>query len=409
MLIKMVSLCYIFLFLYLFDAIFFCINAQPDTTNRLLRNPGLNTENRVNIPNPNRLRFPKDEPNEVELKAERKNVQLGESISLNAELKFENPRAVYNFYLVNSNWKYTYEYNSIVFNQFDSTGFYLFGVEVRVPGINRLLTDTLIIEVDSIDIDVYPTEVQMGKEVNFRISFNSIAENIQFRFIYGNSIPPGDWNGLKSSYIYESPGLYTVYAEVGRFDGNYLYDSYQSRKKIVKVYNPYEVSLISDKPNTSIGDEITFTAKTNTDRKDVKYLFLIEGAPYTRSASQPSVKYKFSKPATYTVTVQLLTTNNQLLATTFTTIEILPEGSLPKWLIYLIIVLGIVSVGTASYKWFYKPKVILYPKIDPGRQRFTDDKNFAFNLEFRKNFNFINSSYKIDLKKAKLIESMRRI
>jgi hypothetical protein len=221
---------------------------QDSNTNRVLFNPNLNRQPRENISNADDIISSPQERNEVQLEIRREKVQVGEEFHLTASLKFEDPSASYRFYLENSDWRTNFRtQNWNYLNQFDSAGIYIYGVEVKVARLNELLRDTIRIEVDSIDIDVHPTEIDIGEEVKFEVSFNSIAENTRFRFFYGNNIPPSDWKWLESSYIYESPGTYTVYAELGKFDGDDPYATYRSRKKIVKVNEPYEVGLTSDK------------------------------------------------------------------------------------------------------------------------------------------------------------------
>lgn len=413
---KIVCLCYIFLS--------FCnpltnvyLYAQQDSnTNRVLANPNINLNNQPieNISNTDGLIYVPQELNQVSLKASRDNVQVGEDIILSASLKFEDPSASYRFYLEDSEWRYNaLNEFSIIFSQFNSVGSYHFGVEVKVAGLNELLRDTIRIEVDSIDINVHPTEIDIGEEVKFEVSFNSFAENTRFRFFYGNNIPPSDWNWLESSYIYELPGTYTVYAELGKFDGDDPYATYQSRKKLVKVNEPYEIELTSDKSSAEVGEEITFTAYSNTDRRDVKYLFFLGRATLTGSPRQNSIKHIFNEPNNYTVRVQLLSASNQLLASASTTIEIFEpaplEDPFPDWLLYVLIGVGAALIGSASLKWYFKPNITLHPNIDPGRQSLSNDSDLSIELELRIKFELLNSKYHIDTQDEKLIISIRRV
>jgi hypothetical protein len=414
---KIISLHSIFI-LFIFPITKVFLFAQQDSSNnRVLINPNIRITDpsRLDLRNSESRTFPPQVQNRIQLKILRDKIQVGEEINLIASLTPPNPRANYRFYLENSNWTTGFMSQSQIYlNNLDSVGTYTYGVEVSFPQIirrlNNPLKDTIKIKVDSIDIDVHPTVVEIGEEVHLGVKYNTVAENVGCRFFfYGNNNPPGDWNGFKSNFRYESPGTYIVYAEIGKFDGEYVYASYQTRKKIVKIINPTNVTISINKDNPLVGEDVIFTARSNTERNDVKYIFYLLGDRLTGNQGQNSVRHIFNEVGNYTVRVELLTLNNQMLASASKNFEIYPEGSFPNWLIYVLIVLGLVSLGTATLKWYFKPAITLHPKLDFGKQVLSSDKKFSIDLEFKLKFNLPNSKYQIKTKDSKFVESIRRI
>ena len=353
----------------------------------------------------------------VQLSASRYKVQMGEVINLIASLTPQIPGATYRFYLENSNWTTGFlNQNQIYLTNLNTAGTYIYGVEVRflpqtMTHVSKplILNDTIKIQVDSIDIDVHPELVEVGNKVSFDVGFNTIAENVKCRFFYGKNIQQSEWNGFKSNFIYKSPGIYVVHAEVGMFDGDHLYASYQTREKIVRVAVPPNITISINKTNPQVGEDIIFTAFSNIQRRDIKYIFYLGKEKLVGNQGRNSIKYIFNKAGNYTVRVELLTLNNQLLADAFKNIEVYIGNSFPNWLLYVLIALGLILLATAVLKWFFKPSINLYPKSDLGKQSLSNDKMLSVDLEFRLKFDLHDTRYQVSTKGSKIIESIRRI
>ena len=258
--------------------------------------------------------IPQNQP-QVSLTADRVDIQQWERISFKATLNYDDPRPSYIFYINN-------EQNTIgVFNnelrdyEFQETGSFI--IKVLVRSRNNLLTDSLRINVRKVGLSINPQEIFAGEKVSFKLGYQLPENYVKYRFHYGDN-SQSDWLSESiSTHVYERTGNYTVYCEIGKFDGDTPYDLIQSEVKQVKVnIKPtYEVSL-SAITYSHVDEIITFTANsiTNVPNSNFRYQFDFGDNTDTAPQAQKIVEHSYKKPGTYKSIVKLFSRKNELLA-----------------------------------------------------------------------------------------------
>ncbi len=392
------------------------LTAQTDSSSRRLRvNPETNTNpalrlERSNIDLP---QVPQEEPFQVRIEPDNPKIRLGEELLLTATINFDDIPTEYDFRWPQNVISAAYPDNNVLMiDGFTRTGTFLVSVNV-VMGYDpdRVISDRILIVVDSIDLEVNPVEVQVGQPVRLSTRFQSRDTNVRYRFFYGNNFPLSEWSfESESEFEYDRPGNYSVYAEIGKFDGDDPYSIFKTVTKGVIVKEQFAIKLEADKISTLVGEIIRFTAFPNTDRQDIFYEFIL-GETHLRPQREKSVEHSFNAPGNYTASVQLVTRRGEILAESSLLIKIVPplEESNNNWIIYPIILAVFVLLGYSSYKWFFAPKVTLLPKKDLGKQALKDFNDITVDFEIRLSHNLSDAKYETKLANKNLVSSFRRI
>jgi len=180
----------------------------------------------------------------------------------------------------------------------------------------KIIVKDLVIPEESVSLAVTPVEVLTNEEVKFKLHIQAEYGNLRYRFYYGAGLPPSPWLEIpESSYRYEQPDIYKVYAEVGRFDGDSVYPLVRSNPKQVKV-NPYYKVNLSAKKSVQVDEIITFTALTSTNAKNNNFRYIFNFGDNTETTSQPEkvIDHSYTKTGTYNASVNLITSAGLLLA-----------------------------------------------------------------------------------------------
>ena len=125
-------------------------------------------------------------------------------------------------------------------------------------------------------------------------------------------------NGLRfneSDYIYERPGVYRVYGEIGRFDGETVYTIMEMESRQVNIKPKYSIQL-STETQTIVDKPLTFKAvvETNDENPVLRYNFDFGDLTQTVTSSGNEVKHSYSKEGTYRARVSLYSRQGELLA-----------------------------------------------------------------------------------------------
>ena len=400
----------------LFTVPLFFIAVQPVTaqidTNRLRNNRVLNPD--ISFRNNNLTNTPQQDSSaftyRIKLKPDRTDVQVGEELALLAEINFDDVPVQFNFYW-NKNLLNAYsEGNVLNIAEIRKTG----RIQVNVVATllldpNNTITDSIYINVDSIALDANPKIVPISENVTFKIPFRSKATNIRYRFYFGNDLTESEWDnkpGIQFQYL--KPGRYNAYAEVGMFDGNTPYTIYRTKSVRIIVNENIDIKLSADKTEANAGDKIYFSSITSANRRGYTYRYRIENTVYETSDPKKTVAHLFSGTGNYKAYVQLISANGKVLAESSLLITINSSSPFPEWLIYVLIVAGIISGGSLLKKWVFRPKISFHPVIDPGNQKLSGNNNLTVNIEIRINPDSPSAQYSISKTKNNFIKKIKR-
>ncbi len=281
------------------------------------------------------------------------------------------------------------------------------GKLLATSDILRIKVNNIAIPPGAVLLNVNPLEVNADEEVHFNLELQTEYQNLKYRFYYGEGIKPGDWLDIhESSYKYEKPDTYEVYAEVGRFDGDSVYSLVRSDTKQVKV-NPFIDVRISSETSAKVDEEITFKAKaiTNIANPDFKFLFDFGDLNRTEPQTESKAAHSYDKDGKYTVTVQLVNTQGEVVAISSTNIIIEEPVNI---LLYILLALGGLIGGSLTLKYLFKPKLKLQPKSDTGTQSVTKEKDTLIDLTIRMNPNVNEAELHLDTSNKKIIDKIRR-
>jgi len=183
--------------------------------------------------------------------------------------------------------------------------------EVVVINVNDL-----VLPQGSTSFIVEPLQTVTGESVSFRFVIRSDNKNLRYRFYYGQNIEPSRWLNInESEYIYERPGVYQVYGEAGRFDGETVYSILKSEPQQVKIKPKYSVQL-STETQTTVDMPLTFKAVVETNDENPVFRYKFDFGDLTQTALMPGdeVQHAYSKEGTYKARVMLYSRQGEPLA-----------------------------------------------------------------------------------------------
>jgi PKD repeat protein len=259
----------------------------------------------------------------VNLTADKYEIQQWEKVNIKASLNFNGINTSYRFLINNKQVTVGVNNNEIKNYEFKNTGTFTVKViarsnpnqEINIPP----LTDSITVKVTKVKLFVNPPkEIFTGETVTFKLGYKLPENYVKYRFHFGDNSQSEWLNESIATHVYEHNGNYRAYVEISKFDGATLYDVIQSEIKRlqVKLEPSYEISL-SAITNTTVDDNITFTATpiTNVSNPNFRFLFDFGDNSPIATLSQNKVKHSFSNPGTYYSSVKLLSNNDQVLAT----------------------------------------------------------------------------------------------
>ncbi len=183
--------------------------------------------------------------------------------------------------------------------------------EIVVINVNDL-----ILPQGSTSFVVDPLQSVTGEKISFRFAVQSDNKNLRYRFHYGKNIEPSQWLKInESDYIYERPGVYRVYGEIGRFDGETVYTILEMESRQVNIKPKYSIQL-STETQTIVDKPLTFKAvvETNDENPVLRYKFDFGDQTQTVTSAGNKVKHLYSKEGTYRARVSLYSRQGELLA-----------------------------------------------------------------------------------------------
>lgn len=183
--------------------------------------------------------------------------------------------------------------------------------EVVVINVNDL-----VLPQGSTSFVVDPLQTVTGESVSFRFVVQSDNKNLRYRFFYGRNLEPSQWLNInESEYVYKRPGVYRVYGEVGRFDGETIYSIMENESQQVNIKPKYFVQL-STETQTTVDKSITFKAvvETNDENSVLRYKFDFGDLTQTVPVPGNEVQHLYSNEGTYKARVRLYSRQGELLA-----------------------------------------------------------------------------------------------
>jgi len=183
--------------------------------------------------------------------------------------------------------------------------------EVVVINVNDL-----VLPQGSTSFVVDPLQTVTGESVSFKFVIQSDNKNLRYRFYYGRNIEPSRWLTInESEFIYEQSGVYRVYGEVGRFDGETVYSIMEMESQQVNIKPKYSVQL-STEAQTTVDKSIKFKAvvETNDENPILRYKFDFGDLTQTAPAPGNEVLHSYSKEGTYKARIRLYSRQGELLA-----------------------------------------------------------------------------------------------
>ncbi len=325
---------------------------------------------------------------------------------------------------VNQNFKYHFDFGDNTKSEFQienniehsyrKAGTYRARVELTTneglllaeSNVINVKVQELIIPPESLSFIVTPMEVNADEAVILRLQLSNQYQNLKYRFYYGEDLQPSPWLEVsESSYKYNRPGLYAVFAAIGRFDGDSIYALINSKTKYVKV-NPFIEVNLSAETSAGVDEEITFKAEaiTNIENPDFRYIFDFGDSYNTEPQKENTTTHSYNKTGKYDVTVKLLDSQGIVLNSHILRIQIEENNQL----LIILIILSSLAAGTIIIKHLINPKISITSQTDIGRQAVSNVRDTLIGLTIRINKNLKDSkSYLITVNK-KLVNNSRR-
>ena len=270
-----------------------------------------------------------------------------------------------------------------------------------------IVVEDLVIPPQSISFTVDPIEVNADEDVIFKIIQQTEYQNLRYRFYYGEGLPPSHWlETSESSYRYEKPNVYEVYAEVGRFNGDSVYSLVKTESRVVKV-NPFIELQLSSNTTVGVNEETIIKAETSTniENPEFRYLFDFGDSHHTEPQFENTTKHSYNKKGKYTVSVKLLDAHGKILRSQILIINV--DGTNNLWLIILI-VLAVLTGGSLTIKYLLVPKIKFKSHFDAGKNSISKEKESLIELTIRLNPKTDEAKFYIDNSDKKLVKNIRR-
>jgi PKD repeat protein len=174
----------------------------------------------------------------------------------------------------------------------------------------------LVLPQGSTSFIVDPLQSVTGEKISFRFVVQSDNKNLRYRFYYGQNIEPSQWLSInQSEYIYERPGVYRVYGEVGRFDGETIYSIMENESRQINIKPKYSVQLLTE-TQTTVDKPITFKAAVETNDENPVFRYKFDFGDLTQTTLQPGneIVHSYLKAGSYKARVGLYSRQGELLA-----------------------------------------------------------------------------------------------
>lgn len=173
------------------------------------------------------------------------------------------------------------------------------------------IRDSVVVKVDGFSISVVPEVARVGENVRFIVPVDDDGGRM-YRFCIREIAFVSPWNtSPEYRHIFEKPGSYTIFAEIGR-------ESQDSKKlsgRVVSVAEtpqrefrvlpqiPKTVVLQPDLKKVTVGTPVVFTASVDPPSDQVRYRFNFDDGDSSEWQASASARHTYKSTRKYMVTV----------------------------------------------------------------------------------------------------------
>ena len=352
----------------------------------------------------------------VHLKKDKDFVRTGESVGFNSELSEPDKEAVY-IYTINYQEPLASGTGiSHVEHIFDEPGVFIISVLVRTR--NRMLSDSLMVEVQKLADSVPPVQTynltlnvrnpqsKVGDVLTFTALTNAGKDDLEYWFNFGDDTIIYKSNQNIVTHIYSRPDYYTASVRLGI--GNQMLPLSSSALIIIEQsLQPYVRLEVLNSPALR-NDAITLIANANIKGEFTYEFFLGEQFRPIRTGRN-LIRFTYPEEGTYKVFVKLYQGEREIAESETEEIIIQPIGLKSDWWKYVTAILIIGLAGYIIRKNIIKPGLGLtfHPYPDQGLQAIKDLENFEINYEINFNPNPENSEYNLKSEEDNFIKSKK--